>query len=154
MSLCSIFLPKSLMFTLTGFVRSFISRKAYLLSLCTCEWLQGQCVKGDICVKFGNGQCKSKWDTRLSSIFISSLCFSNRNKQDIYVLRPAVVYAEVELDLKPWIVKFQKQKQTVTVTILSDRRDLSNVSDHIQVKLPQFSRHLQLLFKPPLWRWH
>lgn len=46
--------PKSLFLTLTVFVRSLISRKAYLLCLCTCEWQWGRCVKVTIWVKIGN----------------------------------------------------------------------------------------------------
>lgn len=152
MAFYSTFRPKLLMFTLAGFVRSFISRKAYLLSLCTCEWLQGRHVKVNICVNFGNDQCKTKWDAHLSAIFTSSLCFFQQ-KQIRSLCYTSTNHRSRIKTHRLWNFR-NRSRQILAETSLSDGQDPFNVSDHVQVKSPPFSRLLQLFFGLLLWRWH
>lgn len=56
---------------------------------------------------------------------------------------------KVQLDKKPWTEISETSRQILLEeTSLSDGGEPLNVSDHVQVKSPQFSRRLQLFFSP------
>lgn len=155
--------PKSLMLTLTGFVRSFISRKAYLLCLCTCEWQRGRCVKVTIWVKFGNGPVGGR--VRRPSFYrlhplpafptatwkICMLFHQPPKQRPFQWCMPGR-----PLRKSPGLWNL-KQKETEPDSFCRGHRSLTDpldVSHHLLVKSPQFSHRLQLFFDPLLRRKH
>lgn len=154
------------MFTLTGFVRSFITRKAYLLCLCT--WVTARTTlkvtKWCISLSLEMNKCKTKCAVHLSTVSILTVLFSRQYRRSLcctstrHKTKGHLVYVGRVAGKKShqlWNLSRKRQNQVDSATDTIPWRTQSlDVNEHVHVKSPQFSYCLQLFFDPLLWRKH